>query len=288
MALPCFAEEDPGEIRKSAESWVNAFNSKDAAAISDLFVPEGEIVLSSGEIIAGKKEIQKHYELIFEEAEKLQVAIEVSSLRFVTKELAVEDGTVHSTAADGEISSTHYLAIHAKQEDGSWLLASVRDQEGDHALPEEKLLGLEWLIGDWLIQTKSSETWISFFWSGEGPYIDAKAVTETPTGPSTAATLRIGWDERDESYRSWGFDAEGGYTQSTWTERREDEWLLRTAGVTATGDKNEAIQIIARDASKTKFTWSKRDQIIGGIAQPERSLTVVKRPPPVATSSEAE
>ena len=283
------ADEDIAKLESSAKTWVEAFNGGDSQAIAALFVPRGELVLASGELVIGRPEIEEHYKAVLEDEGRPQAALEAGSIRFLTDALALEDGTVHLTEADGEISSHFYTAVHAKQNDGSWLLASVRDQSGDHALPSEKLLALEWLVGDWLIQTDSSDTWISFSWSEDGPYIDAKAVTETPDGPATAATMRIGWNEREESFHSWGFDAEGGFTQSAWSEKGEGEWLLRTEGVTARGEKNVATQIIARNGAGESFDWSKRDQVIGGVVQPDRDLKVLQRPPqPVASTTESE
>lgn len=283
------SEDDLSQLEALAGKFLESFNEKDAVALSELFLPNGELVLASGDLIAGRDAIREHYEKVFAKPESPKAALEAGSVRFPTGRLAVEDGTIHFNFTDGEITSHFYTAVHSKGDDGTWSLASVRDESGDHALPSEKLLALEWLVGDWVIQTGSSDTWISFSWSEDGPYIDAKAVTETPAGPSTAATMRIGWNEREESFHSWGFDAGGGFTQSAWTEKADGQWLLRTEGVTAAGEKNVATQVITRKGTGESFGWAKRDQIIGGIVQPDQDLEVLQRPPqPVATTDQTE
>jgi len=283
------AQDDLSKLEQSARSFVEAFNAGDADAIASLFVQEGELVLASGELVIGRANLAEHYSAAFSESDRPQAALEAGSVRFLTEDMAIEEGTVHLTEPSGEISSHFYTAVHAKQEDGTWLFASVRDEIGDHALPAEKLFALEWLIGDWVAQINGSDTWISFSWSDDGPYIDAKALTESPEGPSTASTMRIGWNERDESFVSWAFDAEGGYNYSTWISPETDQWLMKTQGITSEGETNTVTQEVTLNSSGESFSWSKRDQIIGGVLQDGRTIQFVKRPPaPSSASSNAE
>ncbi len=279
------SQADLEHLTKISQAFVDAFNEKKAEDIAKLFVPDGEVVLASGEIVLGQSDLVEHYSVAFSNDDTTQAALEVSSLRFITPTVATEDGTVHLTYESGEISSHHYTAVQLKQDDGSWLYASVRDQEGDHALANEKLLALQGIIGDWVIQTPEVDTWISFDWSNDGPYIDAKLLTQAAAIQSTGATFRIGWNEKSESFNSWAFDDQGGFTHSRWTPSGPDEWILKTNGVTASGETHSATQTIALDPSGQSFTWSKRDQIIGGELQPSKSVRAVKRPPLPATAS---
>lgn len=268
---------------------MDAFNAGEAESIASLFVPDGELVLASGEIVIGRERLVEHYSAALAEQDRPQAALEAGSVRFLSEGLAVEDGTIHLTDSSGEISSHFYTAVHAKQEDGKWLFASVRDEVGDHALPAEKLLAMEWLIGDWVTQIDGSDTWISFSWSEDGPYIDAKALTESPGGPATASTMRIGWNERDENFASWAFDAEGGFNYSTWISPETDQWILKTQGITSEGETNTVTQEVTLKASGESFSWTRRDQIIGGVLQDGRTIQFVKRPPaPSSTNSDSE
>ncbi len=276
---------DMETLEQSAITFVKAFNKGDAETISNLFVPDGEVVLDTGALISGRKALQDHYTNVFSAPSRPEAALETNSVRFISPEVAVEDGTVHLTYASGEISSHHFTSVHLRQEDGSWLYASVRDETGDHALPNEKLLALQWIIGDWVMQTQEGDTWISFNWSESGPYIDAKALTQAAGIRSTAATFRVGWNEHTESFNSWAFDDEGGFNHSNWTMSGPNRWILKTNGITAAGETNNATQIFEVDSSGESFTWSKRDQIIAGEVQPSQMLKAVKRPPHPSTAS---
>jgi len=242
-------------------------------------LPDGEMVLLSGAVLRGREAIKEHYDEVFGDDEDATASYESGAARLLTNGVAIEDAEMSFTAPSGEVSVHPYTAVHIKQKDGSWLLARVRDVSGDFAQPTEKLRALEWLIGDWVIQIEDSDTWISFDWSKDGPYIDARALTEKADVQSTAATLRIGWDALKNGFVSWSFDSLGGYNYSEWTSTGDDSYLLKTRGVTADGESLSSTQIVALAPSGEFFTWTKRDQIIDGEVTPDISLNVVKRPP---------
>jgi uncharacterized protein (TIGR02246 family) len=266
-------------LEDSAAAYVDAFNKGDSKALADQFLPDGEMILLSGAAVRGREAIQEHYDEVFATGEKYTVSYESGAARLLTNGVAVEDAVMSFTAPSGEISVHPYTAVHVKQENGKWLLARVRDLSGDLAAPNEKLRALEWLIGDWVIQIDDADTWISFDWSKNGPYIDVQALTQEADIQSTAATMRIGWDARRGGFVSWSFDQLGGYNYSEWTSIDDHSYMLKTRGVTADGESLTSTQVIALAPSGESFKWSKRDQVIDGEVMPDRSLNVVKRPP---------
>jgi uncharacterized protein (TIGR02246 family) len=278
--------EDPNAaqleaLSASAQRFIDAFNANDATAVAATYLPEGEILLKDGSLVVGREAIAEFYRESFEaEGEnKLQAAIEADSVRFVTPGVAIETGTLHITSADGVVTSHPYTSVQIKQEDGTWLTGSVRDETGGEALPSEKLLALEWLIGDWIIQQGDAETLLSFSWSDFGPYIEGSAETALTYSGNVGLSLRIGWDAQREGFISWGHDSEGGYVLSEWTETEPFTWLLRSKGVTSEGESNEYLQTCKLDPNRQGFTWTIRDQTIDGEPQPDRVLSAVKRPP---------
>jgi uncharacterized protein (TIGR02246 family) len=291
-AITAAAEDaDPNQanldaLAANAASFVEAYNKGDHGALAKLFLPEGEIVLANGDLIAGREEIAEFYQEVFSGDPKPKAALEAGSVRFPTPGIAIEDGTLHVTTPSGEVTSHYYTAVQVKQENGSWLTASIRDEIEDHAPASEKLIALEWLAGDWLIEVDGTRTFLAFEWSDDGPYLDGRALTETAGRQSTASTYRIGWNNERRNFVSWGFDAEGGYTKSEWT-RTDDGFLLRTSGVTADGEVNQSTQTINPDDNLQGFTWASRDQTIGDEVQPDRTVRVVKRPPELDVPEDA-
>ncbi len=302
-ALPCLAQADSSReesstadesspagstddarlaaLEKAAQSLVEAFNQRDAAAIAATYLPDGELTLSSGEILTGREVIEEYYAGLFEEAGDGApvAAVEAGEVHFAAPSIAIENGVFHLTANDGEVSSHGYSAVLVQQQDGSWLAATVRGEKDDTALPDEKLLGLDWIVGDWLIENDGSRTYIAFNWSDDGPYIDARALTEESGVESTASTLRIGWDPRRDGYVSWHFDAQGGFSFNEWTEAEADRYLIRSLGVTADGEPQRGTILLELGDDGQSFTWTTRDKVIGDEVLPEATLKVVKRPP---------
>ncbi len=284
LVAPAWCEDDPNAanlaaLEKAAKTFVEAFNKADADALSKSFLPDGEMTLSDGTVVVGREAIKDFYEGRFADEEKPKGAVEVGSVRFVTPGVAIENGTFHVTAGDGEVSSQEYIAVQVKQEDGSWLTASVRDQAGDEALPSEKMAGLDWIIGDWVIQRNGVETTLSFEWSKVGPYIEGTGNITRTDGSTDQVTLRLGWDNARKGFVSWSFDGSGGFARSDWTANGNLRWLLRSQGVTAEGESNQYLQTCEVDPSRQSFKWVIRDHTIGDEVQPDIELTAVKRPP---------
>jgi uncharacterized protein (TIGR02246 family) len=283
-------KKDLETLSSNANAFVAAYNKGDPEGLARLFLPSGEIVLANGDMVSGKEEITDFYSEVLSGNEKPKAALEAGSVRFITPTLAIEDGTLHVTKPSGEITSHQYSAVQVKQADGTWLTASIRDEIGDKAPAGEKLLPLEWLTGDWILEKNGTRTFLSFDWSDDGPYLDGKALTEQAGEQSSRSSYRIGWNGNRKNYVSWAFDSEGGYTRSEWTTT-DTGWLLRTVGVTADGEVNQSTQSLVPDENHQGLTWTTRDQTIGGETQPDTTIRVVKRPPeslPPAAAQEAD
>ena len=270
-------------LEKAATLYVEAYNKRDAAALATIFLPEGELNLANGEVISGRDSIKAFYQEIFNRPEKSEAALEAGAVRFVTPGIAIEDGTLHFTTPSGELTSHFYHATRVQQADGTWLTASVRDEIEDLAPPAEKLLGLEWMLGDWIVQKEGSTSDLSFNWSSQGPFIEGRALTHDSENEHITSTYRIAWDPRRKGFISWGFDTSGGFSQSDWVKTGDNSWLIRTKGITSDGEVNQATQTLTLDASQQFFTWGTHDQVIADEPQPDQSLKVVKRPPSLDT-----
>jgi uncharacterized protein (TIGR02246 family) len=289
--LTCWSQPAPSPasltaLARNAQEFVDSYNKADPEALAKHFLPEGEIVLANGELVKGRGEIAEFYTTVFSGEAKPKGALEAGSVRFVTPGIAVEDGTFHVTLPSGEVISHYYTAVHVKQENGSWLTASLRDELEDRAPAAEKLLGLSWIVGDWMIEREGTRTLLSFSWSKEGPFIDGKALTEEAGEESISTTYRIGWDAHRKGFVSWGFDAQGGHSKAEWSPA-DNGWLLRASGVTADGETNQSTQQISPNPSLQSFDWSTRDHTLNGESQPDSVSRVVKRPPPPPAEEES-
>src|ERR1700758_910265 len=88
-------------IEKNAEAFVEAFHKGDAVAVAALWTDDGKYTDPTGRHLKGREAIQKAFEELFAENKGLKIRIESLSLRFLTPDVAVEEGTTEVIQPDG-------------------------------------------------------------------------------------------------------------------------------------------------------------------------------------------
>jgi uncharacterized protein (TIGR02246 family) len=237
---------DKEAIAKNAEAFIEAFGKGDAAALAAFWTPDGDYTTSTGRRFQGREAIEKSFRNFLAENKGLTVRIESESLRFVTPEVAIEDGKTFVIHPDGAPPSrARYTIVHAKK-DGKWLLSSVRDSPFTPPSNYEHLRGLEWAIGEWSAENDKGEAeHLALSWTDSQNFITA-TFTASVKGVSVGqATHWIGWDPLAKNIRSWIFDAAGGFGEGAWT-KDGDKWVLKSSSVQQDGKKATATYHVGR------------------------------------------
>jgi uncharacterized protein (TIGR02246 family) len=113
---------DEKVLKKLADDFANAFNAGDAKAIASQFAPQAEMVDLDGDVLQGRDAIEKFYAETLREP-RLNLAVEIESLRFVGDGLAIENGHLAFFNEDREpILRSRYTVVHTR-DDGRWLIA---------------------------------------------------------------------------------------------------------------------------------------------------------------------
>jgi uncharacterized protein (TIGR02246 family) len=254
-------QQDEKAIRSMAESFVKAYNSKDAKTLAALFVAGGEIVNQEGKSIQGQEAIQREFAEIFQKQPKTQINVAVKSIRFLGPTLAVEDGS--STVADQAGQSLErnlYTVIHVKQ-DGQWRMASARDLPDQAASSKEEIKQLEWLIGEWVDESPDQLVETTYRWSDDRHAIVSEYKVQIGGRSAMVGTQRISWDPLAQKVHSWVYDSQGGFGEGLWT-RNGDQWIIKMTGETNEGLAASSTNIINR-VSKDRTTWQSRDRVVG-------------------------
>src|SRR5262249_33005482 len=138
-----------------------------------------------------------------------RIALQPDSVRVLSEGVYLEEGTV--TMTNGNTNSpgkkVGYLALHAKQKDGTWLLAGVRSKGDTKATPQEHLQDLAWIIGDWVDESSDSVVKTKTRWSEDKQFILSDFVIQVSGKPALKGTTRIGWDPSTKRFKSWIFDS---------------------------------------------------------------------------------
>ena len=279
---PGFAEERRADddakaaIQKQAEAFVEAFHKGDAKAVAALWAPDCDFTDQTGRHLKGRDAIEKGFTDLFAENKGLKLRIESESLRFVTPDVAVEDGTTEVFPPDGgPPTRSRFTNIHVKKE-GQWLLSSVRSAPFIPPSNHPHLRGLEWAIGNWMGEAKEGGVErLSVAWSDNQNFIRATFSTTLKNIPLGSATHRIGWDPAAKRIRSWIFDATGGFGGGAWS-RDGKSWVVKTTSVLQDGKKAAATYILTPVDADT-ITLQARDRSEDGKELPNIKELKMKR-----------
>src|SRR4051812_24479625 len=85
------AKEDAA-LLKRAEAFVEAFHKGDAGAVADFWTADGDYTDQTGQQYKGRAAIEKLFRGFFAENKGLKLRIDSESLKFVTGDVAIEDG----------------------------------------------------------------------------------------------------------------------------------------------------------------------------------------------------
>jgi uncharacterized protein (TIGR02246 family) len=272
-------KDDPGDkdaIAKRAEQFVEAFHKGDAKAVAAFWAADGDYTDLSGRNLAGRDAIEKSFEEFFTENKGAKLRIDSDSLRFVTPDVAIEDGVSSVIPADGAPPSrAKYTVVHVKKE-GQWLLGSVRESAYTPPGNYEHLRGLEGLIGSWAGDAESGQTArVSFAWTENQNFITSTFETNFKNIAVSAGTQWIGWDPTAKAVRSWSFQTNGGFGDGAWS-REGKTWTIKTTAVLPDGKKASATEVVSPiDADTVSFRATNR--VLDGKPLPDIKEITLKR-----------
>ena len=192
--------------------------------------------------------------------------------------VAIEEGTRVMTTKDGANKARiRYINVRTKTNAG-WQIASMRDISDDtEPTPHEQLEPLAWLVGDWVNEGADATAKISYRWSEDQNYLLADFEFTNADQVKRKATQRIGWNPLTRKIHSWLFDADGGFSEGSWT-KVDEGWVVKTSVVNADGETASATMEI-EPKGKDRFIMSGSDRIVGDQREPDFELTITRSPP---------
>src|SRR5262249_48636460 len=150
-------------------SFREAFQKGDVAAAAAHLTSGAELVPDEGTPVRGREAIQKAFADHFSKKVRPTIKLEAESLRFLSRDTAVEEGEMKVAAEKGETATNRYSVLYVR-EDGKWLLAVIREWPSEQAA----LHDLEWLLGSWSARTPETEVQTSYDWFGNKSFLRAQ------------------------------------------------------------------------------------------------------------------
>lgn len=267
---------DEVDIRQVVQSYVEAFNRGDAAAVASHWSDDADYVSPTGDRLKGRKKIEAFLKKFFGENKDLRIEAFVSSIRFPSANRAVETGKVTVTRPGAAPEDSLYIAEYSKRR-GAWKLTSVREEECSSSY--EHLKDLEWLIGDWIDKDDNALVESAYRWNRTKSFITGSFIVVVEGKAHVEGAQIIGWDPIKKAIRSWVFDSNGGFGEATWS-RNENQWIAESSIIMSDGEKASAINIYTFVNDDT-FTFQSIGRQIGEELIPNIDEVVVVRKPPV-------
>ena len=189
------------------------------------------------------------------------------SLRFLGTDLAIEEGIATLSAGAGDTpQSNRYSVIYAR-EGGRWLHARIRDEPSDDVAPHDRLLELEWMLGEWINESDDALVLTHCIWSKDGNFLLREFDVKVEGRIDLSGTQRIGWDGQKRQFRTWVFDTKGGFAEGLMF-RNGDRWVIKSTGVRPDGTPVSATNTITV-LGKDRVRWETSDRTLGDAPIPE-------------------
>lgn len=275
---------DRDSIAKAATRFVDAYNQRDARSLAALFAENAEVTHRDGVRLTGRAAIGKSFEDAFALNPRAKISLEVQQLRFITDDVAVEEGrTLWFPDGESATMESTYRVAHIKR-GGQWKIASVRTIDDEVLSNYEYLRDLQWLLGDWIDEGRDSVVETNFRWTDNRAYLIREFQVKTQGATVLKGTQRIGWDSRRKQFRSWTFDSEGGFVEGYWTAVGSG-YVIRSSGYLKDGSSVSGTTRFDREGDD-KISWAMFNRLRGQEVMPDVTINIVRKPPAPNASKE--
>jgi uncharacterized protein (TIGR02246 family) len=238
--------------------------------VATLWTEEGEYIADGGTTVRGRPALEAAYKKFFAKNPHVKVEATIDSIRFVSRDSAIEEGVAKVQRGKGEESDTTRYSILYAREDGGWHIAVLREWPDEGVTPRD----LDWLVGTWVAKTDGGEVRTTYEWDENKTFLRVRISIKDKDG-TVNATEMIGKDPRTGGLRSWLFGSDGGFGEAAWSLDGK-KWVLEATGVTPDGGEMTATNVLT-PLDKDSFSWQSIDRTLNGEALPNIAPVKVTR-----------
>ena len=267
---------DEQAIRQAAADYAEAFTKRDVEKLLVHWDPDAEFIDESGKITQGREAITALLRKNLGGLKGCKMTIDVKSVRFITPDVAIQDGQATLVKPD-DTDSTPFTAVWVKK-DSQWKVKSLRDlPESEEPAPvtaADRLKGMEWIIGEWQSVDTTPEVHLTCHWALNRSFVLFDYRIKEDKQESTT-TMRIGWDPINGQFHSWYFDSAGGFGEGLWTQDGTT-WVSDSTGVLPDGRLGTA-RYIVRFVNHESWQWLARNRMVDGRPLADVDVRLVRK-----------
>ena len=154
-------------VRKAVAGYVEALNKGEVDGLLACLAPDADFIDESGKKTNGYDALRAHFKTTLADLKGYKVSGKVYSVKFLRPDVALVDGSLEVTSADGTRDSNRYAVVWVKSGD-KWLISSARDLPAGvtevPSLAYPQLKSLEWMIGEWVEAGDKSNVKVKCTW----------------------------------------------------------------------------------------------------------------------------
>jgi uncharacterized protein (TIGR02246 family) len=276
---------DEAAVRKTLAEYVNVFNQKQAGKVAGFWTEKGTHTdRETGERTEGRDAIQADIAQVLKEQTDLKLSATIERIRFITPDVASVEGRTTVVVGDAEPLISTYTAIVVHEGD-KWLLDTIEEMPlPQPASSTEALKELEWLVGEWVDESADVKVRTTFRWTANQAFLLRSYDVENKDGVAMTGTQVIGWDPRSLQIRSWSFNSDGSFGESTWS-RNGNSWLSKSVETSTSGEVASGTYVMER-LDDNSFSVQLLGHELDGQPQPAGpAVKVVRVPQPAAAAT---
>lgn len=269
-------DEAESPIRAVLRSYIEAFNSHDAAAVGKFWAADGiSVDETTGEKTEGRDAIVERLTNLFKETPEAKLSGQVESVRMIRPDVASVDGQATVFLGNSPPIDSVFTAIFVKEGD-NWLISSSHERDLPTPVSNyEALQELEWMIGTWQDQSDSATVNTTVRWTPNQAFLLRSFSAEFSDGGSFEGTQVIGWDPLSKQIRTWTFNSDGSFGEGT-IAKNGDGWLLKMWQVLGDGSVANATHVLSKADDNTMTIQAIGKTINGEPVPASGTITVVR------------
>jgi uncharacterized protein (TIGR02246 family) len=256
-----------------ARKYEEAYNKGDAKTLAGFYSDDVDYIDQNGAEVKGRDAMQKLLADNFQQNPGVKLAITTEEVEQLTPDVNVTRGFATVTPATGAATTTRYTLVKVRKGD-HWEISQLNEREAPPLSAYSKLAALEWLVGTWQDKSGDQIVQAKINWAGDKNFL-VRTIDVQGNQTTTDGWEIIGWDPVRQQIRSWIFDSNGGFGESTWVNNGED-WLIRASNVLPDGSRSTAENVLTK-VDDNKFTWESQNRTLNGEPQPSLDKTEVQR-----------
>ena len=210
------------ELQATIDKYVAAYNAGSVDQVMSFWAENADFVDIRGRFHEGRDLVSALFRRGFANNPGRKVVLTSAARKFLSPDIAMDDGILELTAADGEKDRGRYTVVWTRI-GGKWLIRSARDipveDEPAADTPQPPPLEeLAWMVGKWESKSDKYQIMLDCDWQLDKSFLVQTYHVKSGEDDFRVVTY-IAFDPAEVRFRSWFFDSRGGFGGGSWSKR---------------------------------------------------------------------